>query len=64
MKGLKGKIAIVTGGSSGIGRACMERLCEEGCSVTFSGISAIGDTTEKELLDRGIRGSVPARQHG
>jgi NAD(P)-dependent dehydrogenase (short-subunit alcohol dehydrogenase family) len=52
MKGLKGKVAIVTGGSSGIGRACVERLCEEGCSVTFSGISTIGLETEKELKAR------------
>jgi hypothetical protein len=54
MKGLRGKTAIVTGGSSGIGRACVERLCEEGCSVTFSGISPIGETTEKELKSRGM----------
>lgn len=53
MKGLKNKAAIVTGGSSGIGRACMERLCQEGCYVTFSGISDIGDTTEGELRDAG-----------
>lgn len=54
MKGLSGKAAIVTGGSSGIGRACVERLCEEGCSVTFSGISEIGETTVQELADRGF----------
>ncbi len=53
MKGLKGKTAIVTGGSSGIGRACMERLCEEGVSVTFSGISHLGEKTEMELLSKG-----------
>lgn len=53
MKGLKGKTAIVTGGSSGIGRACVERLCEEGVSVTFSGISSVGEETEKELLQKG-----------
>ncbi|MBT4502309.1 MAG: SDR family oxidoreductase [Gemmatimonadetes bacterium] len=52
MKGLSGKAAIVTGGSSGIGRACVERLCEEGCSVTFSGISEIGEATVQELADR------------
>ena len=51
MKGLDGKAAIVTGGASGIGRACVERLCEEGCSVTFSGISEIGSTTARELTD-------------
>ena len=36
MKGLKGKTAIVTGGAAGIGRACVERLCQEGVRVTFS----------------------------
>ncbi|MEM7374242.1 MAG: SDR family oxidoreductase [Bacteroidota bacterium] len=36
MKGLKGKSAIVTGGGAGIGKACVERLCQEGVSVTFS----------------------------
>jgi len=55
MRGLKGKAAIVTGGSSGIGRACVERLCEEGCTVTFSGVSDIGASTVKELADRGFR---------
>ncbi len=55
MKGLKGKAAIVTGGASGIGRACVERLCEEGCSVTFSGVSDIGDTTVRELKDKGCK---------
>jgi len=54
MRGLKDKKAIVTGGSSGIGRACMERLCQEGCSVTFSGISDIGETTARELADKGF----------
>jgi NAD(P)-dependent dehydrogenase (short-subunit alcohol dehydrogenase family) len=33
MRGLRDKVAIVTGGSSGIGRACVERLCAEGCLV-------------------------------
>jgi len=53
MKGIRGKAAIVTGGSSGIGRACVARLCEEGCSVTFSGISEIGHQTEKDFRDAG-----------
>jgi hypothetical protein len=52
MKGLKGKVAIVTGGAAGIGRACVERLCEEGVSVTFSDISDSGFQTEADLTKK------------
>jgi NAD(P)-dependent dehydrogenase (short-subunit alcohol dehydrogenase family) len=63
MRGLRGKAAIVTGGASGIGRAIVERLCEEGVSVTFSGISEIGESTERECTAKGysvqfIRGDM------
>lgn len=53
MRGLTGKVAIVTGGTTGIGRAIMERLCQEGVSVTFSGISANGEATQKECKAKG-----------
>lgn len=33
---LKGKRALVTGGSKGIGRACAQVLAEEGCAVTIA----------------------------
>jgi NAD(P)-dependent dehydrogenase (short-subunit alcohol dehydrogenase family) len=53
MRGLAGKVAIVTGGATGIGRAIMERLCQEGVSVTFSGISDGGCATEREFAAKG-----------
>ena len=50
----KDKVAIVTGGASGIGRAVMEELCKEGASVAFTGISDIGYTTAKEMSKAGF----------
>ena len=48
-----GKTALVTGGSAGIGRAIVERLCAEGCRVTLSGLSDDGSNAENELHAKG-----------
>lgn len=37
MKRLEGKVALVTGGTSGIGAGTVERLCAEGATVIFTG---------------------------
>lgn len=54
--GLKGKNAIITGGSKGIGRSIALTLAEEGANVA---ICARGKeallTTEKELLEKGVK---------
>ena len=63
----KDKIAIVTGGSSGIGRSILEELCKEGASVAFTGVSAAGESTSAELTAEGfdvlfIRGDMGSEE--
>jgi NAD(P)-dependent dehydrogenase (short-subunit alcohol dehydrogenase family) len=53
MRGLNGKVAIVTGGAHGIGRAIMERLCQEGVSVAFGDLSEDGLAVEREFAAKG-----------
>ena len=52
MRGLKGKSAVVTGGSRGIGKAIAARLLEEGASVLFTGRNAYTGEMAREELSR------------
>jgi NAD(P)-dependent dehydrogenase (short-subunit alcohol dehydrogenase family) len=46
--GMKDKVAFVTGGESGIGRACAVMFAEEGASVVIAGI---GEALGKETVE-------------
>jgi len=49
------KVAIVTGGASGIGRAIAQELCREGCAVLITGISDAGKATAREFSEAGYQ---------
>jgi NAD(P)-dependent dehydrogenase (short-subunit alcohol dehydrogenase family) len=60
MKDLAGRLAVVTGGGSGMGRELVRQLVAEGCSVALCDVSTSGMTEtrrlcEQERLPQGLR---------
>jgi NAD(P)-dependent dehydrogenase (short-subunit alcohol dehydrogenase family) len=51
---LGGKVALVSGGSLGIGRATVERLARDGAAVVFCGLGASVAATEAALRAEGL----------
>jgi len=62
MSQLAGKSAVITGSTSGIGRATAEAFAREGANVMLNGF---GDAKQIEALRAGLeKGGVKARYHG
>ena len=50
----KDKVAIITGGSSGIGKAVLEEICKEGASAVFTGTRDTGHQIVKDMTTAGF----------
>src|ERR1700689_4355247 len=63
MDSFAGKIAIVTGGGSGMGRELVRQLAAEGCSVATCDLNADTVAETAELASGGATGTVRITAH-
>jgi 3-oxoacyl-[acyl-carrier protein] reductase len=63
MKLLENKIAIITGGSRGIGEAIVLKFAEQGCHVAFTYISDSSAARSEELVQKCIALGVKAKAY-
>jgi NAD(P)-dependent dehydrogenase (short-subunit alcohol dehydrogenase family) len=55
MRDLSGKVAVITGGASGVGRAIAAKLADEGAQVVIADVDADSiEKTRTELEERGL----------
>lgn len=55
MRDFTGKVAVITGGASGVGRAIAAKLADEGAQVVIADVDAAStDKTRAELEERGL----------
>ena len=56
MKPLSGKVAIVTGGARGIGRAIAEKLADNGSDIAIFDLEgSLAEKTAVEIADKGVK---------
>jgi len=63
MKLLENKIAIITGGSRGIGEAIVLKFAEQGCHVAFTYISDSSAARSEELVQKCVALGVKAKAY-